>query len=166
MSKARTQIGIAALAILGFIGTAAAQGPSRREGGPGHRGPREGGPIERLDLTDQQKDQILSIREKHRAENQPLFETAQKAHQAFRKALEKDGADAQSVGQAALAMRAAQKKLEAALAGEREEVKSILTPEQREKFEASEKRRRESPDGPGFGPRRRAGPSPEGESQK
>jgi hypothetical protein len=87
MSKARTQIGIAALAILGFIGTAAAQGPSRREGGPGHRGPREGGPIERLDLTDQQRDQIQSIREKHRAENQPLFETARKAHQAFRKAL-------------------------------------------------------------------------------
>lgn len=63
-------------------------------------------------------------------------------------------------------MRASQKKLEAALAGEREEVKSILTAEQREKFEAAEKRRRESPDGPGFGPRRRAGPPPEGESQK
>lgn len=165
MSKARTQIGIAALAILGFIGTAAAQGP-RREGGPGHRGSREGGPMERLDLTDQQKDQIQSIREKHRAENQPLFDTAQKAHQAFRKALEKDGADAQSVGQAALAMKGAQKKLEAALAGEREEVKSILTPEQREKFEAMEKRRRQDPGDSGFGPRRRPGPPPEGDSQK
>ena len=166
MSKARTQIGIAALAILGFIGAAAAQGPpERRSGGPGF-GPREGGPIERLDLTDQQKDQVQAIREKHRSENKPLFDAAQKAHQAFQKALEKPGADAASVGQAALAMHAAQKKLETALTAEREEVKSILTPEQREKLDAMEKHRREGAGEPGFGPRRRPGPPPEGGSQK
>jgi hypothetical protein len=45
----------------------------------------------------------------------------------------------------------------------------ILTPEQREKFDAMEKTRRKVPGGPGepgFGPRRHPGPPPEGDSQK
>jgi Spy/CpxP family protein refolding chaperone len=112
MSKLKAQIGVATLAVLGLIGTAAAQGPpQRRQGGPGPGGPDGGGPgLQQLDLTDQQRDQIRAIHEKNREANRPTFEAARKAHQAFEKLLAKDGADAASGMRAFSAKNAATAK--------------------------------------------------------
>lgn len=151
-----------ALALLaGVAVSAAAQGPGRRGHGRGF-GP--GGPemAERLGLSDEQKEQMKALRERHREALKPLFEAAREAHQAYEKALDAENADPAQVGQAALAMKAARAKLEAAHEGMFEEVKAILTPEQVEKLGEGRKRGL-GPGGRHGGPRRgpRGGDAPE-----
>jgi protein CpxP len=173
MKKRTLTLAAFAIASLGWISTAAAQPPEggrmRRPGGPGGPGfgPGEsGGPgriAEQLGLTDEQKTQWKAIHEKERATAEPLMKAAMAAKEAFDKTLESDSADAASVGQAALAMRDAHRKLEAAHAATFEAVKAILTPEQLAKLEESQKHmRRPGPDGPGEPGRPRRGPGPGG----
>ena len=119
---------------------------------------------EELGLSDQQKEQLEALRAKHRESTKPLREAARASHDAFEKALDAENADAAQVGRAALAMKAARDKMEAAHKAAFEEVKSILTPEQGEKLESARERgpgRR-----PGFGPRRgHGGPGAEPQDQ-
>ena len=178
MKNAFKTVALAAVTF-GWIAVAAAQppdgGPRRGPGhpggpgfGPGDRGPG-GPPIERiaeqLGLTEEQEEQWKTLHEKERESARPLIEAAENAREAFDKALNAENADATAVGNAALAMRAAGRKLEAHHKAAFESVKAILTPEQLAKLEEHEKRgRRPGPGGPGApgfgaGPKaRRPGP--------
>jgi len=152
MKKALSSTSVVALALAVSAGVAGAQGPGPRGGRPGDRGPGPGfGPppeqvAERLGLSADQKAQWQAMREKSRDTMKPLFESARQAHEAFRNALEAANPDALAVGQAALAAHAAEKKLHDAQQAAFEDLKSILTPEQREKLEEGR--------GRGVGPRR------------
>jgi Spy/CpxP family protein refolding chaperone len=107
---------------------------------------------EHLDLSDEQKAQWKAIHQKAREAGAPLAKAAGEARQAFDKALEAENADAATVGQAALAMKNAQKNVETHHKATFAEVKAILTPEQLAKVEEMEKRGRgRGPGGPGFG---------------
>lgn len=163
MTKRSWMWAAAGLAVAGWAAVASAQGPARRGAGPGGSGfgPDGGRLAERLGLTDAQKAQLKALREKNRDAMKPLLQSARQAREAFRTALEAESPDAAAVGQAALAMHAAEAEVQAAHEAHREEFKAILDPEQREKLERAEK------DGPrrfgrrGFGPRRGPG-GPEG----
>jgi len=155
--KTKVAVAGAALWALALAGIAHAQGP----GGPPHDRPfgpdlGHGRLAEELSLSDEQKSQLEALRSRQQETLKPLAETARQAHETFRGALEADGADATAVGQAALAMHAAEKKLRAAHEAAFEEMKAILTPEQRDKLEKMHEGRRgpRGPHGPGgLGPR-------------
>ena len=121
---------------------------------------------EHLGLSDEQKAQWKAIHEKARVTGEPLMKAAGEARQSFDKALQTDNADATTVGQAALAMKAAQTNVEAHHKGIFAEVKAILTPEQLAKFEEAQSRVRRPGPG-GFGPGGPEGPSggPQGEGR-
>ena len=158
-------VAAAALAALPWVGVVQAQeppGPAHgREFGPGGPG-KPGGPgfgprlAEELGLSDDQKAQLEALRGKQRETLRPLMESARQAHEAFQTALDADNPDAAAVGQAALAMKAAEKKLRAAHDAAFEEMKAILTPEQAAKLEQA----RAQPKGPGPGGNGRRGPRP------
>jgi periplasmic protein CpxP/Spy len=136
----------AAVAALPWIAVASAQEPA---GAPPHRefGRGPGGPgmgphfAEALGLSEEQKTQMEALRSTQRETMKPLFESARAAHEAFRTALDAEGADAATVGRAALAMKAAETKLRAAHEAAREEMKALLTPEQRDKLDKLEQSR-------------------------
>ncbi len=148
MKKAMSGMSVVALALAVSAGVAGAQGPGPRAGRPGDRGPGPGfGPApeqlaERLGLSEDQKAQWQAMREKSRDSMKPLAQSARQAHEAFRNAVEAANPDALAVGQAALAAHAAEKKLHDAQQAAFEELKSILTPEQREKLEQGRDRGR------------------------
>ena len=152
MHRRSLTVGLAALLAFGTLTTAHAQGPGGpppgREGGPGfmrgpHGGPGFHGPrfAEELGLTAEQKAQMDALRQKNEATLKPLAEAARTAHETFRKALESENPDAAAVGQAALAMHTAEKALRAAHEATFEQMKAILTDEQRAKLEAMKEQR-------------------------
>ena len=180
MKKQTLTFAALAIATFGWISIASAQGPGeghmRRPGGPGgpgfgpggpegHGGPPIGMVARHLGLSDEQKEQWKAIHEKAREAGEPLMKATREAKAAFDKALEAENADANTVGHAALAMRAAHKKAEAHRKATFESVKAILTPEQLAKLEEMEK---EGPGrGRGFGPGKPGQPSgPEGRPRK
>jgi Spy/CpxP family protein refolding chaperone len=147
----------AALAALPWVATAQAQepaGPSgqhRFEGAPGR--PGFGRHLaEALGLTDEQKTQLEALRTRQRETLKPLMDSARQAHDAFRQKVDADSADAAAVGQAALAAHAAEKKLQAAHEAAFEEMKSILTPEQRDQLAKMHEHGPRGPHGPRPGP--------------
>jgi Spy/CpxP family protein refolding chaperone len=152
----------AALAALPWVGAVQAQEPP----GPRHGGEfgpgRPGGPgfgphlADELELSDDQKAQLEALRGKQREALQPLLESARQTREGFRAALDAEGADATAIGQAALAMKAAEKKLRAAHDAAFEEMKAILTPEQVAKLEQA-RAQHKGPGPRGFG---RRGPRP------
>ena len=137
-------VAAAAVAAWPWAGLAQAQDPPApprgHEFGPGRPG-GPGGPgigprfAEELGLSDEQKAQLEALRTKQRETLRPLMESARQAHEAFQTALDADNPDAAAVGQAALAMKAAEKKLRAAHDAAFEEMKAILTPEQAAKLD-------------------------------
>jgi Spy/CpxP family protein refolding chaperone len=174
MKKHTLTLAALAVASFGWISIAAAQPPEGgpRRGGPGGPGFGPGGgggaPVEmiaeRLGLSDDQKAQWKAIHEKARVAGEPLMKAERAAHEAFDKALNSDNADPAAVGQAALAMKSAQQKVEAQHKATLDEAKAILTPEQAAKLDEMEKHMRRQgpggfgPGGPdGQGPRRRPG---------
>jgi Spy/CpxP family protein refolding chaperone len=161
MKKHTLTIATLAIATLGWISTAAAQGNPgggrpRRPGGPGFGPDGAGGPpaemiAERLGLSDEQKAQWKSIHDAARQAGEPLMKAAGDAKDAFEKALEAENADAAAVGQAAIAMKNARNQVEAHRKATMDAAKAILTPEQAAKFDEMQKRMMRGP-GPG-GPR-------------
>ena len=158
MNPKTLTVALAGLLALGALPAAHAQGPGgpppgRERGrfGPGHGplGPRF---AEELGLSEDQKAQLEALRKKNEESLKPLADAAHEAHEAFRQALESDSPDATAVGQKALAMHSAEKALRAAHEATFEQLKSILTEEQRAKFEAARERR-----GPHHGKRGRQG---------
>ena len=172
MKKQTLAIAMITVGTFGLIAAAAAQGPGgghmRHGGGPGFGPGGQGGPpiemiAERLGLSDEQKAQWKAIHEKAREAGQPLMKAAGASKEAFDKALEAENADAATVGQAAIAMKAARGQVEAHHKATMEAVKAILTPEQAAKFEQMQKHRmRGRGPGPGGpqsqGMRKRQGP--------
>ena len=150
MTRRGFTMALAATLALATMAVARAQGPDTPPGpephgsfmpgpgGPGH-GPHGARFAEELGLTDDQKAQMESLHKKNQETLKPLAEAAREAHEAFRKALEADNPDASAVGQAALAMRSAEKALRTAHEAAFEQMKSILTQEQRDKLEAKRK---------------------------
>ena len=157
--KTKVAVAGAALSALAWVGMAQAQGPGGppphdREFGPGFG---HGRLAEQLGLSDEQKSQLEALRTRQHETLQPLMESARQAHEDFRSALEAAGADPTKIGQAALAMHAAEKKLRAAHDAAFEEMKAILTLEQRDKLEKMHEGRKgprglRGPGGPGSRP--------------
>jgi Spy/CpxP family protein refolding chaperone len=134
---------LGALMLVGAAGVSAAQSttvPQKADSGFYRRGPRAGGQFRGrefgrdLNLTDAQKAQIKAIRDKYKPQNEaarteakPFIDAAQAARQkgdtaAFRSNMEK----ARQVGQAVRTQETA-------------EIRNVLTPEQRTKFDARQK---------------------------
>lgn len=160
-SKGQTMtLAAAVLAALPWMATAQAQEPAgppghhRFEGGPGSPGGPGLGPrfAEALGLSDEQKTQLDALRTRQQETLKPLMDSAHQARDAFRQALDGGSADPAAVGQAALAAHAAEKKLQAAHEAAFEEVKSILTPEQRDKLAKMREHGPRGPHGPRPGP--------------
>ena len=141
---ART-LALGALMLVGVAGISAAQSttaPQKADSGFNRRGPRAGGAMRGrefgrdLNLTDAQKAQIKVIRQKYQPQNEaartqakPFVDAARAARQkgdtaAFRRNMEK----ARQVGQAVRAQETA-------------EIRNVLTPEQRTKFDAQQAQR-------------------------
>jgi periplasmic protein CpxP/Spy len=142
-TKGRTTM-MAAAALAALSWTAAitmAQEPSGPAHPHGDRGFGPGGPgamggglwrlADRLGLSDDQKAQMKALFLKQKDTLQPLMENERTAREAFHKVLEAEGPDPATVGQAALAMHAADLKLQAAHQAAFEEFKALLTPDQR-----------------------------------
>jgi Spy/CpxP family protein refolding chaperone len=157
-----TTVAAAALAALPWVGVVRAQEPPGpppgRDFGPGGPGGPGFGPrlAEELGLSADQKAQLDALRGKQRETLRPLMESARQAHEAFQAALDADRPDAPAIGQAALVMKAAEKKLRAAHDAAFEEMKAILTPEQAAKLEQARAQHK----GPGPGGFGRRGPRP------
>lgn len=149
-TKSLMKVAAAVVAALPCVTAAYAQepgGPLAHERGPEFRrfgragpGPGLGRLAEELGLSDDQKAQLEVLRATQRETIQPLMENARQAHEAFRSALESESPEATAVGQAALAMKAAERKVRAARDAAFEEMKDVLTPEQREKLEQARPR--------------------------
>jgi Spy/CpxP family protein refolding chaperone len=130
----------ATLAAIAMSGTIAVVHAQTRGPGPGRSFGPDFGPdghrlAELLGLSEEQQSQLKAMREKDREANKPLLEAARQAHQTFRDALEAESPDPTAVGEAALAMHAAEKKLGDARKAAFERMKSILTPDQIAKLE-------------------------------
>jgi periplasmic protein CpxP/Spy len=165
MNKHAFRAAAVAAVSFGWIAIAGAQlpqgAPRRGPGGPGFGpggpGP-EGAPIERitehLGLSDEQREQWKALHEKARETGKPLMEAAHQAREAFEAALDAENAEPANVGRAALAMRAAGRKVEEHRKATFDAAKAILTPEQLAKLEEGGKRRLGPGEGAGFGPGR------------
>jgi Spy/CpxP family protein refolding chaperone len=112
-----------------------AQGPMPGgPGGPGrHFGHRDGLPLVALNLTDAQKQQVGDIREKHRANLQAAGQQLRQAFTAQRAAMQATPADEGQVRSTTVAVATAQAAIAVERAQIRNEVFSILTPEQQDK---------------------------------
>jgi protein CpxP len=155
-TKFRKVIGVgAALGLVAAItaGALAAQGPGPRRGGRGFGGPggpgfgigpgfgpggpRGGGDLLRglrdLNITDQQREQIRTITEQHRAEFQQLGERGRTAHEALRQALDAETVDEGAIRERHAAVAAVEADTAVLGARVRAEVFQVLTPEQQQK---------------------------------
>lgn len=155
---------LAVAAALGTCAFAAAQpapppGPphERGPGGPPH-GPQMGPPLERvLDLTADQQKAVEALRKEEYEAMRPAMEQLRGLHEALRDALEAATPDPMTVGQAAIAVHAAEAQMKQGHAAYRERLLALLTDEQKQKLALFEKMM-----GPGSGPRpgRPPGPPP------
>src|SRR2546423_5055458 len=145
MSSVRT-LALGALILVGFAGVSAAQAttpPARPDSGLYRRGPRGGGEIRGrgefgrdLNLTDAQKAQIKTIRQKYQPQQQALRAQAKPFIDAARAARQKGDSAAfrSNMDQARQLMQGASFR-----AQETADIRAVLTPEQRAKFDARQK---------------------------
>jgi Spy/CpxP family protein refolding chaperone len=155
MSKRTTRIGLGIGAALIAVGMAAGvlaakqntsgnQPPFRGgpmgplpmgPGGPGRMGPMGLlGPIQRLGLSDEQKNQVKTITESHAEEFKALAERARAAHDALNQAMMADSPDDAAIRQKSAEAAAVDADIAVASAHARAEVFQILTAEQREQL--------------------------------
>ena len=139
-------------------------GPSPGAGaGPGPAAALLHGPVgDRLELTDEQRDQIRGILEGQREASRPWHEDMKNLGDELEKAIEAEPFDEEAVR--ALARQVADIRVELAVARARtgQEVRAVLTPDQREtlgEMRAQRQQRRESFSGPGGRGFHRRGPS-------
>lgn len=120
------------------------RGGGRGPGGPG-RGGRMGGPmgpqgmmmgLDPRDLTDAQREQLKTIRDRHAAEIRPVMDRVGKARQALANAVVTGIGDIRGL---ALEVGAAEGELAFQNAQVETEVVSILTPEQKQKIQDRQK---------------------------
>ena len=115
-----------------------AQGPGRRGGpggfggplGPGGRGGPGGLPLQALNLTETQQDQIKQLREQYRAQGQSAGEQLRTAMEAQRKAVETIPADEGAIRSTTQALVEAQTEMAIQQARLQGEIFALLTPDQ------------------------------------
>ncbi|PYO06870.1 MAG: hypothetical protein DMD30_12045 [Gemmatimonadetes bacterium] len=153
MSTVRT-LALGALLVVGVAGVSAAQStttpPTRPDSGLYRRGPRPNGEFRRgpggregfgfgrdLNLTDAQKAQIKAIHQKYQPQNQALRTQAQPFFDAARAARQKgDSAAVRSnMDKARQVLQGGQSSRNQEMA----EIRAVLTPDQRAKFDARKK---------------------------
>lgn len=128
-----------AAALLLTLGVTLASADDLRPGGKtmgrGMRGDMLRG-LSRLDLTDDQKAQVRRIMDARRATFEALHEKIKADGQALRDAAAAPNPSPAAVGTAYLQVRADRQALRAERQEAMDEVRAILTPEQREKLDA------------------------------
>ena len=154
MSKVRT-LALGALLVAGVAGVTAAQAPvtpkPRADSGEHRRGPRPDGQFRRgpgggregrgfgrdLNLTEAQKAQIKTIRQKYQPQNQALRDRAKPFMEAARTARQKGDTVAfrTNMEKARQVMQSGQ----SIHTQEQAEIRAILTPDQQAKFDARQK---------------------------
>jgi Spy/CpxP family protein refolding chaperone len=133
---------------------------------PGERGPWVG-PPERmarfLGLSEQQQDEVRKAMEERRADHKALREKIEKNREAMQNALEGESPDPAAVGELAIEGHKLHQQQKALRDAQDEAIRSVLTPEQRVRFDAVKALREEGPgrrpEG-GPGPRPGRGPGP------
>jgi Spy/CpxP family protein refolding chaperone len=128
----------AAFAMLGFSLLASAQEPPgggerARRARPEHRGARL---AEYLGLDAQQKAALQQLQQQHRDEMKPLWDEGRELRSKLRAATEAEKPDAQAVGEATLALKAHRERMKADRAAFEQKLEGLLTPDQKQKFEA------------------------------
>jgi Spy/CpxP family protein refolding chaperone len=135
----------AAIILVASAGSALGQpGPP---GGKGFRGPGEGFRADRiaevLELSDEQRSQWRNLHGELRATIGPLMEERRILHQQVRTALGSDSPDSCAIGELMVGIHNIGEEQRAAHDNMREQLTSILTPEQQAKFEALHELREE-----------------------
>ena len=125
-------ITILGLALGGAVVAAQPAGEGSREGRRGQRGQAI---VEYLGLTQAQQDSWKALREQHRDEIETLREEGRALRQKLRESLEADEPDA-TVGAAAKAAHVHRQLVNQARETFEGQLKSVLTPDQQEKYEA------------------------------
>lgn len=167
----RITLGIAPLVVaIGLAAGASAQntnggpGPFMGRGGPppGGRfgGPGRGGPLglpgpmlERLNLSDAQKDRVTSIADAHRDDMKSIHERAMTAHQALDAAITADVFDEAAIRTRSMDVAAVDADMAVLQARVRSEVFQVLTPEQQAQAKALMAERAQGRGGPERGRR-------------
>lgn len=141
------------------------QGRGRGKGGGMGKGERSFPPpgmVERLNLADEQVQQLKAVHKKYRDETASTREKIRQAHETLRAAMESDASE-EKLRQNHEAVHGARKKLADTRFEEALAVRKILTPEQRKQFrgmmDQKQDRRGSFGQGRGRGGKRRGGPS-------
>jgi protein CpxP len=113
----------------------------KMHGHGGHGGPGGFAAFGKLDLTDDQKAQLKELMARQRDEMKPLRDQERDARLALREAID-GGADATKVGQLTLALEGVRKQVRARHEAARDQFVTLLTPEQKEKFEEMQAERK------------------------
>lgn len=140
--------------------------PPMGPGGFGRMGPMPLlGPLQRLGLSDAQKDQTKAIMESHTEEFKAIGERARAAHIALDQAVMTDPVDDATIRQKSAEVAAVDADMAVAGAHARAEVFQILTPEQREQLKkfAAAREEHQGRGGPGGPSGRRGGPGRRGQ---
>ena len=149
----RIGLGLAAVALgLSAVAAVSAQRPGDGQppfggrggrGGPGGPGGRMGGsggpggigiPLDRLNLTDAQRDQVKSVVDSHQAEVRPLGEKAMTARRALEQAVTADTIDEGAIRAKAADVASVESDMAVARARVYADVLQILTSDQRAKL--------------------------------
>ena len=97
--------------------------------------------LARLDLTEAQKTQVKGIMESRKATFESLRERMRADREALDAAVEAQSPNPAAVGAAYLKVRANRETMRAEHRATMEQIRSILTPEQQEKFDKNEQQR-------------------------
>ncbi len=138
----------AATALLFTLGVAMASAQDGRHGhgkmgkmGGGHGFGMRG--LSKLDLTESQKADVKRIMESRQATFESLRERARANWQALHELSEGSSPDSAAVGAAYLKVQADREALRAERKSTMEEIRTILTPEQKEKLDTMKQKRKE-----------------------
>ncbi len=116
-----------------FAGRGGRGGPVGRMGGPGGPG-GIGIPLNRLNLTDAQRDQVKSVVDSHGAELRPLAEKAMTTRRALEQAVTADAIDEGAIRAKAADVATVESDMAVARARVHADILQVLTPDQRAKL--------------------------------
>ena len=133
--RALTLTAVLAGLLAGGVAFAQGQGPGRRGGpggfgGPGGPGGPGGLPLQALNLTEAQQDQIKQLMQQSRQQNQNVGEQLRSAMEAQRKAVETIPVDEGLIRSTTQALVDAQTEMAIQQARLRSEIFTLLTPDQ------------------------------------
>jgi len=111
----------------------AARGGAGREGWQERRGARL---AEYLGLDAQQKAALMQLQQQHREETKPLWQEGQDLRRRLREATEAEKPDPLAVGEATLALKVHHERMKAGRAAFEQRIVALLTPEQKQRYEA------------------------------